>query len=256
MGFLEKNKSEKFGEPEISLIFPAYNEADRIEDAVEKTIKTLQKIASSYEIIIAEDGSTDGTAEIASRLSKTYTSVKHLHSDKRLGRGRSLARAFKSSRGKIIAYMDVDLSTSLKHLEDLISAVRDEGYDFAIGSRLLPESKVERTTSRTLASRAYNFLVRILLGTNIRDHQCGFKSFNRNSLLKVIDEVKASHWFWDTELLVKALRKGYRVKEIPVEWRGDKKTKVRLFRDSLIMGIQVLKLWLELNSPFSAAREP
>jgi len=233
---------------EVSVVFPAYNEAERLEGAVEKTIEALKELTSSYEIIIAEDGSTDGTDKVAFKLSREHPFVRHLHSDRRLGRGRALKNAFKKSRGKILVYMDVDLATDLRYLKPLVNFIR-EGYDFATGSRMLPGSKVKRSLSRLIASKGYNFMVRALLGSKVKDHQCGFKSFKRESLLKILDEVAANHWFWDTEILVRASRRGFKIKEFPIEWRGASKTKVNLFKDSAAMGIQVLKLWWKLKAP-------
>ncbi|MEM3594696.1 MAG: glycosyltransferase family 2 protein [Candidatus Jordarchaeaceae archaeon] len=235
------------GKVEVSLVFPAYNEAEKLEETVKKTIGTLREFTRSYEIIIAEDGSTDGTDKIASELSKKYLAVRHIHNDKRLGRGLALKNAFSNSRGEVLAFMDVDLATNLKHLKTLVESIK-EGYDIVIGSRMLPESNVKRALSRRIASKFYNFLVRILLGSKIRDHQCGFKAFKREPFLQILRETEATHWFWDTEILVRAFRKGCRIKEIPVEWKSGKETKVRLFKDSFTMGYQVLKFWWKLKS--------
>ncbi|MEM2972499.1 MAG: glycosyltransferase family 2 protein [Candidatus Bathyarchaeia archaeon] len=239
--------SEKFkGQVEVSLVFPAHNEAERITVAVERAIEALREVACSYEIIIAEDGSTDGTDKIAFSLSRKYPFVRHIHNDKRLGKGKAIKEASKKANGEIIVCMDVDLATNMKHLKELIQAVRD-GWDFAIGSRLLPESKTERRISRTIASLAYNFIVRIFFRTGISDHQCGFKAFSRSAFLLILEDWKSEHLFWDTEILVKALRKGCKIKEIPVEWREKGGTKVKLFKDSFRMGFQVFKLWLDLR---------
>jgi glycosyltransferase involved in cell wall biosynthesis len=232
---------------EISVIFPAYNEADYLESAVEKTVKTLNEFTDSYEIIIAEDGSTDGTPERSEELSQKYPFVKHIHGEKRLGRGTALNNAFKKSNGKVFVYMDLDLATDLKYLRPLIESITLEGYDFSTGSRMLPESKVERTLRRNISSKSYNFLVRHMLGSKLRDHQCGFKAFKREPALLLIYEVNARHWFWDTEILVRAARKGYKIKEIAVEWKSGRKTKVNLFKDSYNMGKQVFKLWWQFK---------
>ena len=234
-------------EVEISLVFPAYNEADRLENAVLKTMDQLKRTAESFEIIIAEDGSTDGTDKVAEELSRRYPQVKHLHSDRRLGRGRALNRAFKKSKGGILIYTDVDLSTDPKFLKPLIQAIKS-GYDFATGSRMHPKSVVKRSTLRRILSLTYNLMVRIFLKSPLRDHQCGFKAFKREPLMRLLDEVKADHWFWDTEVLVLAYHSGYRVKEIPVVWRGGKRSKVRMFSDIIDMGVNILKLWLRLKT--------
>ncbi|MEM3627450.1 MAG: glycosyltransferase family 2 protein [Candidatus Bathyarchaeia archaeon] len=247
---------ENLGKVEVSIVFPAYNEAERLEEAVKKTIEALEEFTRSYEVIIAEDGSTDGTDKIASELSMRYPKVRHIHSDRRLGRGLALKNAFNNSRGEILAFMDVDLATDIKHLKTLVESIK-EGYDIAIGSRMHPESKVERTLSRRIASKWYNFMVRALLGSKIRDHQCGFKAFKRELILQILKETEATHWFWDTEILVRASRRGCRIKEIPVEWRSGKETKVHLFKDSLTMGWQVLKFWWKLKrQSFSGNRNP
>ena len=235
------------GDLEISIVFPAYNEADKLERAVTETINYVKNVSKSFEIIIAEDGSTDGTDKLAEELSRKIENVRHLHSDVRLGRGRALNRAFSMARGKILIYMDVDLSTDLEFLKPLIDSIRKEGFDLATGSRMLPQSVAERSLHRKLLSKIYNFLVRALLKSPIRDHQCGFKAFRRESFLTLMPKVKANHWFWDTEVLVLASRMGFKIKEIPVVWRRRSGTKVSLRRDVLDMGIQVLKLWFRLT---------
>jgi len=231
----------------LSVIFPAYNEADVLEDTIKKVILNLDTFADSYEIIIAEDGSTDGTNKLASMLAEKDTRIKHIHRQKRLGRGTALKNSFKKSSGEILVYMDLDLATDLSHLRELIEAINIEGFDLATGSRLLSKSKVNRSWTRNLASSSYNLIVRKLLGSKIKDHQCGFKSFRREPLLILVDEVEATHWFWDTEILVRANRRGYKIKEIQVLWKSGKETKVRLLKDSLNMFWQALSLWWRLK---------
>jgi hypothetical protein len=241
-----KSKPENRKEVDVSIVFPAYNEKENLENAVKKAITTLEEITDSYEIIIAEDGSTDGTSRIAEKLSDEYPFVTHIHNDNRLGRGLALKNAFAKSRGRILVYMDVDLATNIGQLTTLIESVRGD-YDLATGSRMLPESRVTRSLSRQIASKCYNLMVRSFLGSKISDHQCGFKSSRREALLEILDEVNANHWFWDTEMLVRASRRGYRVKEIPVEWVHKGRTKVNLMKDTISMGTQILGLWWELR---------
>jgi hypothetical protein len=231
----------------VSIIFPAYNEVNYLQNAVEKTAQALNEFTDSYEIIIAEDGSTDGTPERSEELAKKYPFVRHIHRKERLGRGKALNNAFKQSCGEILIDMDLDLATDLKYLKPLVEAITVEGYEFATGSRLMPESKVERTLRRSISSKSYNFLVRQVLGSKLKDHQCGFKAFKRQPTMEILDEVKAKHWFWDTEIFVRAQRKGYRIKEIPVEWTSGRRTKVSLLKDSYNMGAQVFKLWWQLR---------
>ena len=230
----------------VSLILPAYNEAEVLNDTVLQVAEALHKITPKFEIIIAEDGSTDGTDKIAEQLAEEHPYIKYLHSKDRLGRGKALNRAFKLANGEINAYIDVDLATDLKHLDELINSVKEEGYDFSTGSRMLEESDVKRSFTRLTASKGFNLLTRWLLKSEIKDHQCGFKAFRREPLFDVLDEVKDDHWFWDTEILVRAQRKGYKVKEFPVRWRTGNKTKVNLKSDVIEMGSQIVRLWREL----------
>lgn len=233
---------------DISIVLPAHNEAERIEDAVNQTRKALAEFSSSFEIIIAEDGSTDGTAEIASRIEAEKSFVEHIHSEARLGRGKALNHAFKLATGEILAYLDVDLSTDMKHLKPLINAIKEEHYDFATGSRMLKESEVKRSFKRAAMSKVFNFLVRKILRSKIRDHQCGFKCFRKDALMPLLNEIKDEHWFWDTEMLVRAQRNGYKIKEIPVRWedKGGAGTKVNSFKDGLAMFYKIIKLRFEI----------
>jgi len=170
--------------------------------------------------------------------------VVHLHSDQRQGRGRALNRAFKASKGEILGYIDVDLATDMRHLEELVNSIRD-GNDFATGSRMLPQSNVRRPLKRGFASKGFNFITRTMLGSKLYDHQCGFKAFRRDSLFKIMDTVKDTHWFWDTELFVRAQRAGFKVREFPVEWKHGGATKVNLIKDVFGMGSQIFRLWYE-----------
>lgn len=235
------------------MVLPAYNEAANIEEAVLVTAETLLKITDHFEIIIAEDGSTDGTDRIASSLSEQYSYVVHLHSDKRQGRGKALNRAFKAASGEVLCYIDVDLATDMKYLEKLIRSVSMDGYDFATGSRMMRESDAKRPFKREFASRGYNFLVRLFLHSKLYDHQCGFKAFRREALFEFLDEVENEHWFWDTEVLVRAQHKGYRVIEFPVYWRHGGSSKVNLAKDVKGMGSEIFRLRRELSFPLEVS---
>jgi glycosyltransferase involved in cell wall biosynthesis len=232
---------------QVSVVLPAYNEASRLEATVARVIEALEEFAKSYEVIIAEDGSTDGTYKIAESLAEKYRGVKCMHGEKRLGRGAALKNAFEKSSGQVLVYMDVDLATDIGQLESLVRTVEEEEFDIAIGSRMLPESKVERSRTRQIASESYSFLVRTMLGSEIKDYQCGFKAFRREPLMRLLGEVNSRHWFWDTEIVVRAFRKGYTIKEIPVKWMSGRETKVKLLKDSFSMGWQVIQLWWQLR---------
>ena len=235
------------GDIEVSAVLPVYNDRIALETAIPRSLSALEGITPAFELIIAEDGSTDGTPDLVREKEAADIRIRLLHSRERLGRGRALTRAFGEARGRIVCYYDVDLATDLAHLRELIGTIR-EGSDIATGSRLLPSSNVTRTGEREVASRVYNALVRVLLGSRIHDHQCGFKAFDRVKILSVLPSVRATHWFWDTEVLVRGQRAGFRVTEFPVVWRTGRATTVRL-KDIFEMGGAILSLWWQLHGP-------
>ncbi|EMA33711.1 flippase-like domain-containing protein [Haloarcula japonica] len=242
---------------EVSVVLPAYNEADTIEQTVSATLETLASFLpeDTYEVIVAEDGCSDRTPEIATRLANEDSRVRHVHSDERLGRGGALEYAFERADGETLVYFDTDLATDMSHLEELVNAVRLDGYDVATGSRWMPDNRADRPAKRGIPSFGYNTLVRTVLRSDLKDHQCGFKAFDRGALETLLPLVQDEHWFWDTELLVKAQRNGYRVKEFPVDWTPKGDSKVDIVRDVFGMGSQVLRTFWELSVSPRITRE-
>lgn len=232
----------------ISVIIPAYNENGNIRRAIDITQRVLNEITTSSEIIIAEDGSTDGTSETVAEIAMSNSNIRLLSSRSRKGRGRALNQAIKTAKGDVVCYLDTDLATDMAHLAQLIDAISDEGYDFATGSRLLPGSEVTRSKTRSFVSFCFNLMTRLFLRSQLHDHQCGFKAFKRDSVLRILDSVKDDKWFWDTELLVRGQRCGYRIKEIPVRWNEADSTSVKICNDSYRMGAQIIRLWWELRT--------
>ncbi|WP_435335361.1 lysylphosphatidylglycerol synthase domain-containing protein [Haloarchaeobius sp. TZWWS8] len=234
---------------EVSVVLPAYNEEKTIRHTVETTLSTLETFlpATAFEVIVAEDGCDDRTPDIADEMAAADARVRHFHSDERLGRGGALEHAFRASNGDTLVYFDTDLATDMRHLEELVESIRTEGYHVATGSRWMAGREADRPAKRGIPSQGFNFLTRLFLRSNLRDHQCGFKAFERDALLDLLPEVQDDHWFWDTELLVKAQRKGYRVKEFAVDWEPKGDTKVDLVRDIFGMGSQIFRTWWELS---------
>ena len=234
---------------EVSVVLPAYNEEKTLPHTVEVTLETLSAFlpAGSYEVIIAEDGCDDRTPEIADELADEYEAVSHSHSDERLGRGGALEFAFREASGETLVYFDTDLATDMQHLEELVESVRTGEYDVATGSRWLPDSDANRPKKRGIPSLGFNTLVRTVLRSDLRDHQCGFKAFDREALFDLLDDVEDDHWFWDTEVLVHAQRANYRVKEFPVEWSPKGDSKVDIVRDVFGMGSQIVRTWWQLS---------
>jgi uncharacterized protein (TIRG00374 family) len=234
---------------EVSVVLPAYNEAETIEHTVRTTIETLEAFlpATAFEVIVAEDGCEDRTPEIAERLAAEDGRIRHVHSEARLGRGGALEHAFRAAEGETLAYFDTDLATDMRHLEELIESVRSRDYDVVTGSRWIDGNEADRPAKRGIPSKGYNWLVRTVLRSDLRDHQCGFKAFDRSVLFELLQEVDDEHWFWDTEVLTYAQRQNYNVKEFPVDWTPKGDTKVDLVRDVFGMGSQILRTWWQLS---------
>lgn len=228
----------------ISYILPVYNEADKLERNVTKLENFLDSFDRNYEIIIAEDGSTDGSDRISERLSRDGKIV-HAHSDKKLGKGGSLKNAAPYVRGDYVIFMDADLATNLKCVKDVVKFLKE--YDVVIGSRYLKGSKTSRTLKRFLLSKVYHSFVKLLFpGLKLTDAKCGFKGFKGEIFVNLNKQIRNNGWDWDLEFLVKAKRRGYKIKEIPVSWKEGEDTKVNLFRDSLSQFLGILKIKFEV----------
>lgn len=227
----------------ISFILPVYNESDKLEGNVMKLENFLGSLNINYEIIIAEDGSTDGSDKIAERLSKDKKII-HVHSDERLGKGGSLKNAGPYVRGNYVICMDVDLATNLKHVKDVIRFLRE--YDVVIGSRYLKGSKTSRTLKRFLLSKIYHSFVKLFFPSlKLTDTECGFKGFKKEIFVNLNKQVRNNEWSWDLEFLVKAKKHGFKIKEIPIVWKEGETTKMNLFRDSLSQFLEILKIKFE-----------
>ncbi len=214
----------------LEVVLPVLDEEKSLEASVRKLHAHLGGAFASYDwrILVAENGSTDSTPQIADRLSETLPNVGVVNLGVR-GRGRAIRRGWLESGADIVAYMDIDLSTDLASLEDAVEAIESHGYDIAVGSRLLKESRViGRPFHREVMSRAYSLTFRLLYLTRFRDAQCGFKAISREAASALLPVVQDMGWFFDTELLIVAEKNGYRIKEVPVTWTDDPDTRVRI----------------------------
>jgi glycosyltransferase involved in cell wall biosynthesis len=222
----------------LSFIIPAYNEAECLERNIKKLNRYLESLKVDYEIVIAEDGSTDGSDEIAERLSHANR-IRHVHCDERLGKGGAIKNTGKHVLGKYVIFMDADLSVKLDHVKDMIKNLK---YDIVIGSRYLPYSISKRRFRRYLSCRIYNISARLLFPRlGIKDTQCGFKGFRKNVFDSINRKTKSNSWDWDLEFLLNARKHGFTIKEMPVEYSERDETRFNLLREG---PFQLAKLFI------------
>ena len=209
----------------VDIVIPVYNEEHVLRQSVDRLRGFLDENARwAWRVVIADNASTDGTWEVAQALSREHSDVVPMHLDQK-GRGRALRRAMLDSTADVVSYMDVDLSTDLDAFPSLVQGI-EEGYDVAIGSRLMRGASVERCFRREVTSRTYNVLLKLMFRTGFADAQCGFKAVSRKAAQELVPLAQNQQWFFDTELLLLARRKGYSVKEIPVKWTEDRDSRV------------------------------
>ena len=212
----------------VDVVLPVYNE----EHVLERSVRTLHlfltdNLPHEWRILIADNGSQDRTQEIAKRLSAELDGVEVLHIPEP-GRGRALTKAWLSSDADVLSYMDIDISTDLGMFPKLVSAVAGQGYDVAAGTRLGAGAETTRSAKREVLSRGFVLMINLLMGTKLRDTQCGFKAISRECAQTLLPLVQDTGWFWDTELLLLAAKGGWRMTFVPVRWLEDPDTRVKV----------------------------
>jgi glycosyltransferase involved in cell wall biosynthesis len=211
----------------VDIIIPVYNEERDLPNSIRKLTGFLQaNLSQAWRVVIADNASTDGTRSVAEELCRQHRGVDYLYLPQK-GRGRALRAAWLASTADLVGYMDVDLSTDIAHFPQLIQAL-ESGYDISVGSRLSRESRVTRSFKREFISRSYNLMIKGMFFTGFPDAQCGFKALTREAAQAIVPHVKNNNWFFDTELLLIAAKRGYRIKSVPVRWVDDPDSTVKV----------------------------
>jgi putative flippase GtrA len=219
--------------PLVDIAIPVYNEERDLERSVRRLRRYLDRqFPFEARITVVDNASTDATWATAQRLALELDGVRAERLESK-GRGRAVRHAWLESNAPIVAYMDVDLSTDLDSLLPLVAPLISGHSDVAIGSRLAGGARVNRGPKRELISRAYNLLLHVVLGTRVRDAQCGFKAARAEAARRLLPLVENQEWFFDTELLVQAQRAGMRISEVPVEWADDPDSRVDIVATAL-----------------------
>ena len=246
-------------QPTVDIMIPVLNEAH----VLEKSVATVRAFCAAnlpyrWRVVVVDNGSTDGTQAVAQRLKEQFPADVDFYTLEERGRGRALRHAWTRSTAQVCAYMDVDLSTELEALRKIVDPILHDGYDVATGSRLHKgKSQVTRSKKRYFLSKIYNIMIRQVLHTRIRDHQCGFKAVSRRAIEHVIPQIQDQTWFFDTELLVLSEKQGFKVAEVPVRWIEDQDSRVKIVKTATddIKGMLRLR-WLFWKWMFGAGDPP
>ncbi len=228
--------------PYLSLVLACYNEAEHLEASFAEIRETLEQTSWPFEVIFVDDVSRDRTREILREIVAAHPDLDLrviLHETNR-GRGRTVTDGFRAARGVVAGYLDVDLEVHARYVPSLVRAI-EQGADIATVRRIY--ALQVQALDRYLMSRGYSFLVRRMLGLPFHDTETGYKFFRRERVLPLLDEVEDGGWFWDTEFMARAARRGLEVAEIPGAYvrREDKTSTVRGVRDSVRYFRQLLR---------------
>jgi len=233
---------------DLSIIIPAYNEERRLPKTLASIFAYLQARPYHAEILIVDDGSSDRTATIVSAFKQKYPSLRLISNGGNRGKGYSVRHGMLEAHGEITLFTDADLSTPIEEADKLLAALRDEGYDAAVGSRAVDRNLIEvhQPLIREQAGIFFNRLVRRIMGIEFSDTQCGFKAFRRERSRIIFEQQRVERFGFDPEILFLAKRNGLRVAEVPVRWSHDPATKVNVAADGIRMILELL--WIRWNA--------
>lgn len=235
--------------PYLSLVLACYNEAEHIEASFAEIRETLLQAGWPFEVVFVDDCSRDATPDIVRAIVAGHPALdlRLVRHERNRGRGATVTDGFRAARGEICGYLDVDLEVHPRYVPSLVRAI-EKGADVATVQRIYAFQP--RSLDRYFMSRGYSFLVRRLLDLPYRDTETGYKFFRRRAVLPLLDEVRDAGWFWDTEFMARAARRGLRVTEVPGAYvrRMDKTSTVRGLRDSLRYLRQLLRFRRELGT--------
>jgi len=222
--------------PLISIIIPAYNESARIGNALSEVLRCVQERDWHAEIVVVNDGSTDRTAAIVEEFAQIHPEVRLMDNQKNRGKGYSVRHGMLHAVGEILMFTDADLSAPMKEAERLFDALR-QGADIAIGSRWLDRTRqtVHQPLYRRFFGRCFNAITRLVMGLPFKDTQCGFKAFRRPVAQTIFQLQRIERWGFDPELLFIALKRGYKIREVPVTWGHDERSRLSYLKDGVKM---------------------
>ncbi len=226
---------------EISIVIPAYNEEKRIGKTLERVYEYFKKKKTEFEIIVVDDGSNDRTVEIVEKFSSDKKEIRILKHEKNMGKGKAVKTGILDAKGNLILFTDADLSTPIEEFEKLKKAI-ENGYDIAIGSRGLKDSKIviPQPFYRRIIGRIFPLLVKLIVIKDFKDTQCGFKLFKKDIAKKIFSQLKTEGFAFDVEVLARGKKENFKIAEVGVLWYNSPESKVSILKSPF-------KMFLELN---------
>jgi len=227
----------------INITIPVYNEEQILEANILRLFDFCQKnLLDQWQIVIADNASTDQTKAIAQKLSQIHPQIIYFPLPQK-GKGLAIKKAWQNFPADYYLFMDADLSTDLATLPELINELKGGQFYLVVGSRYLPASQLERTWSRILISKIYNLIIKILFNCPVKDMANGFKGAGQKIITNILPLIKNEQWFFDSELILLTYLNGYKIKEIPVAWQeAERQTRVNVWQTSLEYLKELLKL--------------
>lgn len=250
------------GPPELSIVIPAFNEELRLPKTLERIQAYLRTGRLSAEVIVVDDGSRDGTAQLVERSRAQFPELRLVSNGRNRGKGYSVRHGMLEARGEIALFTDADLSAPIEEAGKILAPLREGKFDVAIGSRAVDRSLivVHQPRLRELMGIVFNLWVRLIAGIPFADTQCGFKAFRRERARIVFEQQRVEGFGFDPEILFLAQRHGLRSVEIPVRWFNDPASKIHVVGDSLKMFLALLEIrWNALKGAYprnGRVREP
>ena len=222
--------------PALSIVIPAYNESARIENALERVMQCVEERGWDAEVLVVDDGSRDATPEIVHGWMERYPRLHLIQNNGNRGKGYSVRNGLLQAAGDIVMFTDADLSAPMEEAERLFAAIAD-GADVAIGSRWMDRTRqtIHQPLYRRFFGRCFNWVTRTVMGLPFKDTQCGFKAFRRPAAQVIFRLQRIERWGFDPEILFIARKLGYEVREVPVTWGHDERSRMSYLRDGMKM---------------------
>jgi glycosyltransferase involved in cell wall biosynthesis len=222
--------------PQLSIVIPAYNESARIELTLDRVMACVAKQGWDAEVLVVDDGSTDATPEIVQAWMERHPGLHLIQNEGNRGKGYSVRNGLLQAEGEVVMFTDADLSAPMEEAELLLAAIRD-GADVAIGSRWMDKTRqtIHQPLYRKFFGRCFNWVTRVVMGLPFKDTQCGFKAFKRPVAQVIFRLQRIERWGFDPEILFIARKLGYNIREVPVTWGHDERSRMSYLRDGMKM---------------------